>query len=500
MLISQDNMETRVALVEDGQLVELFIERSRRSVVGNIYLGKVADVLPGMQAAFVDIGLEKNAYLYVDDVRLSSEETREARSISSLLSVGQTVMVQVIKDAMGTKGARVSMELSIPGRYLVLTPMTSRRAVSKKIGDARRERLLDLMEAQLPQDTGAIARTVADESDDGDIANDINFLSRVWLRVQRQAREVVAPDILYTEIDLAMRCVRDIFSADYDKLVIDHKNLYEKIMSFMRRSSPQLTRRIQLYRDKGKSLFEAWKLDEDIAQSFRRDLPLPSGGFLVIDKTEALVSIDVNTGSFVGRRSLEDTLLKTNLEAAAEACRQLRLRDLGGIIVIDFIDMEHEASKRKLLDCLAELLQRDRVRTKLVGLDSLGLVEITRKNVSDGLFQMMTERCPHCDGQGRRLSPLTRRIQIERNIRAWVARSKAASFLFAVSPGSYAIVTGAGVNLAANIKADTGKEVRLIAEPGLGLTEALCLLEGDRPARPHLDSQLFLRRGAKSNK
>jgi ribonuclease G len=495
MLISHDNAETRVAILEDKELVELYVERSKRSVVGNIYLGKVTDVLPGMQAAFVDIGLEKNAYLYVDDVRGGSDPNNTSRAIGAQISVGQKIMVQVIKDAMGTKGARVSMDISLPGRFLVLTPHVQRRAVSKKLDDATRERLLVLMDAHLPPGLGAIARTAAADAAEEDVLSDMEFLSRVWRRVEKQTFEVVAPDILYTEIDLAMRCVRDIFSAQYADLTIEGKSLFDKVSAFVKRSSPELSKRVHLYRDKVKPLFETRGLEAPIAQSLRREVPLPSGGFLVIDKTEALVAIDVNTGSFVGRRNLEDTLLKTNLEAAREALRQLRLRDLGGIIIIDFIDMELEASKQKLLDFVAEHLKRDRTRTKLGGLDALGLIEITRKNVTDGLFATITEVCPHCDGQGRRLSPVTRRIEVDRTIRSFIAQSKAQSFLFAVNAETYNIVSAAGVNLAANIKADTGKEVRLTPDPKLGIVEVVCLLEGARPSSPTLTPRLFSKRG-----
>ena len=486
MLISQDQAEVRVAICEDKRLAELYVERSKRSVVGNIYLGKVTDVLPGMQAAFIDIGLEKNAYLYVDDIRVDGTTPESSkRQISSYLSTGQTLMVQVVKDAMGTKGARVTMGISLPGRFLVFLPFAERRAVSKKIGELQREHLLTIMEEHLPPGMGAIARTAARDATPADLIADIDFLTRVWNRVQRQSTEVVAPDTLYTEIDLAMRCVRDIFSSSYTSLTVDNKQIYDKVQAFVKRSAPELGKRIHLYRDKGgEALFSRYGIEDAIDGSLRREVGLPSGGFLVIDKTEALVTIDVNTGSFVGRRTLEETLLKTNIEAAEEALRQLRLRDLGGIIIIDFIDMELEESKTRLMEVLRETLERDRTRTKLVGLDSLGLVEITRKNTTDGLFSLVTEVCPFCEGEGRRLSPQTRRIELDRRLRSYVTHSKAQSFLFAVNAETYEIVTAAGVNLAAAIKADTGKEVRLTPDLALGLVELRCLLEGHSPTRP----------------
>jgi len=518
MLISQDHSEVRVAICENKQLVELYIERAKRSVVGNIYLGKVTDVLPGMQAAFVDIGLEKNAYLYVDDVRVESVHSGNAaggsaaaaaatgsaaaaatggkgaarvaappgkpgkRQISSHLQVGQTVIVQVVKDAMGTKGARVTMELSIPGRFLVFMPYSDRRAVSKKIVAGQREHLLEIMKQNIPEGLGAIARTAAKDATPDDILADIDFLLRVWNRVGRQSKEAIAPDILYTEIDLAMRCVRDIFSSDFASLTIDNKQIYDKVVGFLKRSAPELLKRVSLYRSKGEPLFYRHNIEGAIASSLHREVDLPSGGSIVIDKTEALITIDVNTGSYIGRNTLEETLLKANLEAAEEAIRQLRLRDLGGIIIIDFIDMEEEASKDQLHEAVREHLASDRTRTKLVGPDSLGLVEVTRKNTSDGLFQLISEVCPHCEGEGRRLSPLTRRIEIDRRIRNYIAGSKMHSFLFAVNDETYEIVTAAGVNLTSGIKVDLGKEVRLMPDASLGLIDFVCLIEGQNPS------------------
>ncbi|MCL2379513.1 MAG: Rne/Rng family ribonuclease [Coriobacteriia bacterium] len=482
MLISQDHSELRVAICEDKQLVELYIERAKRSVVGNIYLGKVTDVLPGMQAAFVDIGLEKNTYLYIDDLRVDGERVESARQISSYLQVGQTVMVQVVKDAMGTKGARVTMELSIPGRFLVLLPYSDRRAVSKKIGESQREELIALMQHELSEGVGAIARTATKDAATEDIIADIKLLTRIWDRVKRQSIEVAAPDVLYTEVDLAMRSARDIFTSEYSSLTIDNRQTYDKVVGLMKRSAPELVKRVNLYRSRGEPLFNRYDIEDAIAQSLRREVSLPSGGSIVIDKTEALVTIDVNTGSFVGKRTLEDTLLKTNLEAAIEAVRQLRLRDLGGIIIIDFIDMQLDASKEKLLEELQELLARDRTRTKLVGLDSLGLVEITRKNISDGLFQTISEVCSYCAGQGRRLSAATRRIEIDRRLRNYVVSSKQQSFLFAINDETYEIVTAAGINLAAAIKADTGKMVRLFPDSSLQAIDFECLIEGQSPS------------------
>lgn len=478
MLVSHDSYETRVAVVEDGELVELYVERAKRSVVGNIYLGKITDVLPGMQAAFVDVGLEKNAFLYVDDIRDHAGSGLGTRSISGLVTVGQKVMVQVVKDPMGTKGARVTMDISIPGRFVVFLPYATHVGVSKKINEERREYLLNIVKPHVPEGMGAIVRTAAEDADEGDLLADLDFLNRVWKRVGRQSTEGVAPETLYTEIDLAMRLVRDVFSEKFTKLTVDDKHMHEKLQSFIKRGSPGLAKRMFLYKDKHQSLFELYDLRSPINDALKRQVELPSGGHIVIDKTEALVAIDVNTGSFVGRRDLEETLLRTNLEAAKEALRQLRLRDLGGIIIIDFIDMELDASKHKLLETITELLERDRTKTKISEVNSLGLVQITRKNVTDGLFSMLTEICPHCEGQGRRLSEQTRRIAVDRSIREMIMSSRGDSFLFAINSDTYEMVTASGVNLCAAIRAETGKEVRLVGEKSLGPTQVEVLIEG----------------------
>ncbi|MCL2680595.1 MAG: Rne/Rng family ribonuclease, partial [Coriobacteriia bacterium] len=339
MLISQDFCELRVALCEDKQLVELYVQPAKRSVVGNIYLGKVSDVLPGMQAAFVDIGLEQNAYLSIDDLRHEGAPLSAGQAISRHVQVGQTLMVQVVKDATDSKGARVTMELSIPGRFLVLFPNSNRRGVSKKIAEDRRQQLLQLMQQELPAGMGAIARSAAQGAAQADIQADIALLMSSYQRVKQQSTQLRAPSILHSESDLAMRCVRDMFTADFDSLTIDDQQTYDKVVALVKRYAPQLLTRVRLQCSTKQPLFSRYGIEDAIAAALKREVPLPSGGSIVIDQTEALVSIDVNTGSFIGSRTLEETLLTTNLEAAEVATRQMRLRDVGGIIIIDFIDM-----------------------------------------------------------------------------------------------------------------------------------------------------------------
>jgi len=478
MLISHDSNETRVALLEDRELVELYIERPKRSVVGNVYLGKVSDVLPGMQAAFVDIGLEKNAFLYVDEVVAPEGlEGLPRRDIQNLLKPGQQVMVQVIKDAMGTKGARVTTEITLPGRFLVLMPFSDFVGVSKKLPDEERDRLHDIIHNHVPPKMGVIVRTVAQGASQRDLTSDLDFLLRLWKRVNHQSTEALAPEVIYTEMDLALRLVRDVFSEDFKRMTIDDKATFEKVSSFLKKTSPSLVRRVQQYREKT-SLFEAFGLQSTIDSALKRMVSLPSGGYLTIDKTEALTAVDVNTGRFVGRKNLEETILRTNLEAAEETVRQLRLRDIGGIIVVDFIDMEEAGNRTLLQQRLGAAFERDRTKTRVSEVSRLGLVEITRKNVTDGLYGVLTEPCPHCGGEGRVVSRTTRRIAVERRMREILRSGKSNAYLFGLNPQTYELVTAPGLNTAASLRAETGKQVSIVPDEECAATEVRILIEG----------------------
>lgn len=478
MLISHDTHETRVAIVEDRRLAELYIERPKRSVVGNVYLGKVRDVLPGMQAAFVDIGLEKNAFLYVDEV-VSPEGVSGVprRDIQSLLKPGQQIMVQVLKDPMGTKGARVTTEITLPGRFLVLMPFSPFIGISRKLEDAERERLERAISPLVPEGLGVIVRTAAVGSAEKDLEGDLEFLLRLWRRVQNQAREGLAPEVVYTEMDVALRLVRDAFGEDFRRLVTDDKRVYEKVTSFLRKTAPKLVKRVQMHKER-LSLFESYSLQSDIDGAVLRVVPLPSGGHITIDKTEALTAIDVNTGSYVGRKSLEDTVVRTNLEAAVEAVRQLRLRDIGGIIVIDFIDMEDAENRQAVMGRLNAALERDRTRTRASEMSRLGLVEITRKNVTDGLYGVLTEPCPLCRGEGRVLSDSTKRITVERRLREILVTGRSSAYLVGLHPQTYALVSAPGHNAIALLRAETGKQLSVIADPDVEPTEVRILIEG----------------------
>lgn len=478
MLISHDVNETRVALLEDSELVELYIERPKRSVAGNVYLGKVSDVLPGMQAAFVDIGLEKNAFLYVDEVVAPEGlENLPKREISALLKPGQQLMVQVVKDPMGTKGARVTTEITLPGRFLVLMPFSDFVGVSKKLPDEERDRLHEIIQSSIPAGMGVIVRTVAQGASERDLVSDLEFLLRLWKRVRHQATEGLAPEVIYTEMDLALRFVRDVFSDEFKRLIVDDKATFEKVVSFLKKTSPALVRRVQLYRER-QPLFEFFHMNDIIDSALRRSVSLPSGGHIAIDKTEALTAIDVNTGKFVGKRSLEDTILKTNLEAADEVVRQLRLRDIGGIIVVDFIDMAEQGNRQQVLNRLQAALDRDRTKTRMSEISRLGLVEITRKNVTEGLYGVLTEPCTCCAGEGRVVSRQTRRITVERRLRELLRTGRSDAYLFGLNPETFELITAPGLNVAASLRAETGKQVTIVPDPEAAPTEVRILIEG----------------------
>jgi ribonuclease G len=386
-------------------------------------------------------------------------------------------MVQVTKDPMGTKGARVTTEITLPGRFLVLMPFSEFVGVSKKVPDDERDRLHEIIARHVPKGMGIIVRTVAQGVSERDLVSDLEFLLRLWKRVNHQSTEALAPEIIYTEMDLALRLVRDVFSDDFRRLVIDDRTTFDKIVSFLKKTSPQLLRRVQLYKDR-EPLFEAYGLQPTIDSALRRTVALPSGGYLTIDKTEALTAIDVNTGKFVGKKNLEETIVKTNLEAAEEVVRQLRLRDIGGIIVVDFIDMEDASNKALLLDRLGTALERDRTKTRMSDVSRLGLVEITRKNVTDGLYGVLTEPCPHCGGEGRVVSRTTRRIAVERRMREILRTGKSNAYLFGLNPQTHELVTAPGLNTAATLRAETGKQVSIVADEEAGPTEVRILIEG----------------------
>ena len=400
IVVASYHEETRVAVLEDGVLKEIFVSHEgRRSIVGDIYKGRVQNVLPGMEAAFVDIGHNRNALLYVGDIFVEGPRQRDRQDITKILKPGQEITVQVTKDPMGSKGSRLTTYISLAGRYLVLLPQVNTVGISHKLGEEERARLRKAVEEVRPKDIGIIVRTAAKDAEAAELRKSLTYLNKVWRQVHRAAEKKRAPAILYQEQELELKVVRDIMDASYDRILVDSHHSFRRIKHYLKLVAPALAERVVRYADE-KPVLEALDISRQIRDALRRDVPLPSGGSIVIDSTEALTAIDVNTGKFVGNKSLEETILRTNIEAVTEVVRQLRLRDIGGIIVIDFIDMEEAKNRRAVLKALNKELEKDRTKTYVVELTKLGLVEMTRKNVSEGLIEAFGETCPACHGRG----------------------------------------------------------------------------------------------------
>lgn len=459
MLIEHDTHETRVAILEQDRLTELFIERRHElGVVGNIYKGRVNRVLPGMQAAFVDIGLDRDAFLYVSEVMdpaLSIDEMDEhvedhddspddtpqeppepvERSIDQLLKPGQEVVVQVLKDAMPNKGARVSTQLTLPGRSLVLLPNVTHLGVSRRIEDEEeREQLRALLEEIQPSGAGLIVRTAGADAGREDLESDLAFLTRLWDRIRDRSDRVSAPTLIHRDLDVALRVVRDYLSEDFSVIWVDGEETYERIVDFVDQVQPSLLSRVKLHHHQNRGLFERFDLDEEIEAALKTKVWLKSGGHIVIHPTEALVAIDVNTGRFVGSRNLEDTVLTTNLEAVEEIVRQIRLRNLGGIIVIDLIDMVEKEHQQQVFESLEQELSKDRAKYKVLNISEFGLVELTRKRSRPSLERLLTQPCPYCRGTGRIKSLSTIALDLRRQMLSRRSRYHDREILLRVHP------------------------------------------------------------------
>jgi len=448
IICSTTGREVRVALMEDGRLAELQIDRGdERGFVGNVYLGRVVRVLPGMQAAFVDIGLERAAFLYVGDIypellnlaqsgdegpQPSDDQPRaQARSgqpaIQDLLSEGQEIVVQVAKDPIGTKGARLTTQLALPGRFLVFMPTVEHVGISRRIDkDKERRRLRDFVEKNRKKGMGYIVRTVCEGAPTSALKADMEFLERTWARIQEQSRGRRAPAALHSEYGLVLRAVRDLFDEEVDRMVVDDPSRFDQVKSFMDDFMPSAKERVHLYRGT-EPVFDTYGVESEVARSMGRKVWLKSGGYLVIDQTEALMAIDVNSGKFVGSSSLEDTTLRINLEAVEEVVAQLRLRNIGGLIIIDFIDMDREQNRDKVYRALEEALKVDRARTNVLRISDLGLVEMTRKRVQEGLDRYLTDACPTCGGTGVVRSQTTLAYEILREVKREASRSQGGS-------------------------------------------------------------------------
>jgi len=412
--------ETRAAILEDDQLVEFYIEKPSEELVGNIYVGTVMNVLPGMQAAFIDIGLDKNAFLYVDDAippHLQENNKEASINIKEILQVGQKVIVQVQKESFGNKGPRVTTHISLPGRYLVYMPYSDYVGISRRINDEeQRTRFKELGEKIKQEEEGVIIRTLATEADEQQLLEDLQFLRGVWRTILEQSRKGPVPSLIHKDLDLVSRLVRDLLSEEVEQFIVDNGSVFRKIKELIDYLAPEFSNRLYLYTEK-EPVFDALDIQKEIDKAIKRKVWLKSGGYIIIDRTEALTAIDVNTGKYIGHTHLEDTVLKTNLEAAVEIAKQLRLRDIGGIIIIDFIDMGQEDHRQKVLEVLESEMKKDRTKSNILGLTQLGLVEMTRKKVRQSLDSILLRPCPICDGVGRVISEEEISKKIEKEIR-----------------------------------------------------------------------------------
>jgi ribonuclease G len=472
ILVTADRGETRVAVLEakskgaQPEVAELYVERrGRRSIVGNIYKGKIDNVLPGMEAAFVDIGLERNGFLHVDEIVLPGGEAAprrgrgRGRRIDELIKPKQEILVQVVKDPLKTKGARLSMNLSVAGRYLVYAPQGSGVGVSRRLTDSERDRLRKMVENNYKGPGGLIVRTAAHGAKKADFVREVGYLHKLNDVLERRAKSAKAPALVFQEADLPVRVLRDVFLSDFEKAIIDSQKQYERVTGFFQRTAPELVNGVELYKGR-KPLFEKWGVEAVINSTLQRRVDLPSGGYLVIDYAEALTVLDVNSGSFTGRGKggLEETITRVNTEAAEEVVRQLRMRDIGGIIVIDFIDMARSRNREKVLKTLRKALDADKSKSYVVEVSPLGLVEMTRQNVTDGVREILTAPCPTCGGEGVVLSEETVALEGLRKLQEIVASdSKPDAYLIRVHPKVAAELIDPQSGLA-DLEQETGKQ------------------------------------------
>jgi ribonuclease G len=460
ILININSGETRIALLEGGVLVELYLERhSDQGIGGNIYKGRVVRVLSGMQAAFVDIGLDKAAFLYVTDVHqdfddlelmmrareddangLAPSDEEEILNldtpfqIEDLLHEGQEVLIQVSKEPLGSKGARITSHISLPGRHLVLMPMVDHLGISRRIGNENeRRRLREIIQRIKPAGCGLIVRTASEGKGEAELRQDLDFLLKMWNNIQKRKATSAIPSLVHKDLDITLRAIRDLVTEDVERVIVDSEEEYRKIMDFCETFMPQLKSSIEPY-NKEEPLFDLYGIEMEISRAMGRKVWLKSGGYIVIDITEALTVIDVNTGRYVGRRNLEDTILKTNLEAVKEIAYQLRLRNIGGIIIIDFIDMEKESSREKVFQALTEALKKDKSKTNILKISELGLVEMTRKRTRESLGRILSERCFYCEGRGYLKSRLTICQEILREIQREIRDLRGENILVDVHP------------------------------------------------------------------
>jgi ribonuclease G len=487
LLVSVDVGEQRVAVLEDDRVAEVYLERpERRSIAGNIYLGQVDNVLPGMEAAFIEIGLEKNGFLYVDEIVTPElEGKRHGKKIQDLISRGETIMVQAVKDPMKTKGARLTTEISLPGRFVVYQPNGDGYGVSRRLDDEERGRLKDILKALDLKGGGVIVRTAAEGASAEDIERDLVFLQKLWKAIEARSKKAKPPTLLYQEAELPLRVTRDLFTEQFERALVDEDRAYKRIVGYLKKTSPHMVERVVRYKEK-QPLMDAYGVEAEIKSTLSRRVDLPSGGYLIFDYAEAFTVIDVNTGRFVGSRSrssgarLEDTITKNNLEAVKEVVRQLRLRDIGGIIVIDFIDMANPKNRATVEEALRSELERDRTKTYVVEISPLGLVEMTRQNVTDGPREVMTKKCPTCGGDGIVLSENSAAVDVERRLRALATGSRSQAYRVEVSARIASLLIGPGASRLVELEKQTRRRFYLVGKQDTHLDHFVVLAEGKR--------------------
>ena len=464
----RDSREGRAAVVEDGALTEILIAREERQV-GSIYKARVANVLPGMNAAFVDIGSDRNAFLCADDAAAHLGEEASERlgklNIRDILKVNDETLVQVVKEAVGTKGARVTTFVTLPGRNLVLIPNANYIGVSRRVdGEAERVRLRALAEKLRPEGAGLIVRTAASSRSQEELQKEVDFLQGQWEKIQKVSRKRRAPAIIHQELALVDQVLRDVLTPDFDRMLIDDAEEHSKVVEMLENTYPGLVSKVHFYNDR-RPLFEFHGIDAEVDKALKRKVWLESGGYLIIDHTEALWVVDVNTGKYTGKNSLADTILKTNLEACVEIARQLRLRDMGGIIIIDFIDMESHSDRRRVLQLLNEELRKDRTRTHLVGMTELGLVQITRKREGKDLDMVLRTSCSHCNGGGGVFLPPSPALQIYPGNLKMAHETRSEAILVRLHPRAAMALVGPAGELFDRLETEAGKPILVQARP-----------------------------------
>jgi len=497
LIINVTPHETRVALLEDGDLAELYIDRNDQTdVAGNVYKGRVQRVLPGMQAAFVDIGLNQAAFLYVDDVVIERDQALEAAllagqptddtengadvsrieldvstSIEDMLDEGQDILVHVAKSPIGTKGARVTTHISLPGRFLVLMPTTEHIGVSRRIEDETERRRLKEMVAQLRREKcGYIVRTAGEGIASERLAEEMHFLDNLWQGIQRKYNQVQAPALLHKELAISLRAVRDLLTHEAERLVIDSADVYHSVLDFLNTYMPKLKDNVELYTG-GEPIFDAFNLEGDISRALKRKVWLKSGGYIVIDQTEALVAIDVNTGRYVGKHNLEETILKTNLEAVKEIAYQIRLRDIGGLIIIDFIDMAKKSNQEKVFTALEDSLKKDKSKTHVLPISEMGLVQMTRKRIKKSVNRLLCEPCFYCDGEGYLLSKQSICYNIYRDALRDAQDMAGVKFTVRTNPEIAELLHGEENHIVVELEKNIGKQVIIYPDKTLHLEE-----------------------------